>query len=160
MLCFLLCHVRGPDQASPEDHSGSQDSLTSKGSRTMWGGRLNDQGMPLGNRLEGGVLGQGGKRGLLETDSPFSSLGNWAANSWAMRHARRPGTSWDEGCWQSCFLPGVMTHPSSTLATAVLFTAPPGGQGTVSRPPSLLLHPLAQGMARRLAGRSPDLHYD
>lgn len=65
-----------------------------------------------------------------------------------------------EGSWQSCFRPGVMTHPSSTLATAVLFTAPPGGQGTVSRPPRLSFHPLAQGTARRLAGRSPDLHYD
>lgn len=38
----------------------------------MWGGQQNDQGMPVGNRLEGGVRGQGGKRGRA-----FASLDFW-----------------------------------------------------------------------------------
>ena len=125
---FLLCYVTGPGWASREDPSGCQDRWVSKGQQ--------DQGFPgrEGNWMVKGCPGEqaggwraGGRRGRafasldLWKETLFSSSGTWTSNSWATRPPRQRWEAWDEdtgeGRWQSSFLPGVMTHPSSTLTT-------------------------------------------
>ena len=170
---FLLCYVTDPGWASREDPSGCQDHWVSNGQQDQgFPGREGNwmvKGCPGGTDeetgvREGGVVGHlplwtFGKRLCFlplelghQTPGQRSPQGNdeklGMRNRWGVLAEQLPPWCHDP--------PLLHPHHSQVLYTP----SPPGGWGRVSRPPSLLPHPLAQGMARRLAGRSPGLRDD